>query len=89
VTMPWGVLGGKTKEQQNAEWEMQKMEYQGVSNIINKLAGKCFERCAQNVSISQLSTAEMLCLDRCTAKYIHAINTVSIRTQEISGKYAV
>ena len=85
--MSWNPFG-KSQEQQDKEWKMQKMEYEGVANTIHRLSSKCFTRCAKNVKKSDLSTAEMLCLDRCTRKYIHAINTVSTRTEEISRKYS-
>ena len=78
---------GKSQEQKDKEWKQQQMEYDGVANTLHRLSSKCFKRCAQNVSKAELSTTEMMCLDRCTRKYIHSINTVSLRTQEISRKY--
>ena len=84
--MSWNLF--KSQADIDAEWKQQKIEYQGVAHTVIKLSTKCFKRCAKDVTKSDLSTAEMLCLDRCTRKYIHAINTVSLRTEEISRKYA-
>ena len=78
----------RSKEDEDAKWKMQKMEYQGVADTLHKLSSKCFQRCAQNVNKPELSTAEMLCLDRCTRKYVHVVNEMSVRTAEISKKYA-
>ena len=80
-------LFGKSKEQEKAEVNNAKMNYDSVAHTIHALSHKCFIKCAQNLTNAKLSTSEMVCLDRCTAKYMFTINIVGTRTQEISKKF--
>lgn len=80
---------GPTQQQQEQQIKMAKMEYEGMTNTLHKITNKCFKRCAKEINFSELSSAEMLCLDRCTHSYLTCINLVGIRTQEISSKFGM
>lgn len=76
--------------QQRAEMiKMQKMEYEGMMETLDRIASKCFTRCAKEVNYADLSTSEMLCLDRCTETYLSCINLVGLRTEEISKRFGI
>ena len=82
--MPWF---GKTAEEEKKEVDKAKMSYDAVASTLQRLSSKCFERCTKYLNKSELATSEMVCLDRCTAKYMFTINLVGTRTQEISEKF--
>lgn len=80
-------FGGASAQQKEMEMKMAKMEYEGMTNTLHRITSKCFKRCAKDVNYADLSTSEMLCLDRCTQSYLTTINLVGIRTEEISRKF--
>ena len=84
--MSWNLFG-QSQEALDKQWKLQKMETEHVAKTLHRLSEKCYTRCAQNVNKPELSTAEMLCLDRCTTRFILTINTASLRTDELAGKY--
>ena len=75
--------------QKEQEMKMAKLEYQGMTNTLHRITAKCFKRCAKDVNYADLSSSEMMCLDRCTETYLTVINLVGTRTEEISRKLGV
>ena len=80
-------FGGRSQKQKDEEIKLAKMEYEGMTDTLHRITQKCFKRCAKDVNYAELSTSEMLCLDRCTQSYLTTINLVGIRTEEISRKF--
>mmetsp|Transcript_3952 Transcript_3952/g.6706 ORF Transcript_3952/g.6706 Transcript_3952/m.6706 type:complete len:97 (-) Transcript_3952:153-443(-) len=80
---------GKSESQQAEEMNFMKLEYDVMVNTLHRVSTKCFAKCAKNVYLSELSTAEQLCLDRCTQSFLVTVNMFGIRTDEISRRYGL
>ena len=55
----------------------------GTAGILHRLTNRCFVKCAKEMHNPELTTSETLCLDRCAYKYVHSVNLVGQRIQQI------
>lgn len=73
---------------------MQDMEIEMMSDLYNRMTSACHKKCIPPKYVdSELGKGEMVCLDRCVAKYldIHErigkkLTTLSTQDSELMGK---
>jgi len=53
-----------------------KTEMNFYADMFNKMADQCFKKCIPKYNDGDLNTGEMVCVDRCVAKYFEVTQKV-------------
>ncbi|EME29344.1 mitochondrial protein translocase, MPT family [Galdieria sulphuraria] len=53
-----------------------KTEMNFYADMFNKMADQCFKKCIPKYNEGDLNTGEMVCVDRCVAKYFEVTQKV-------------
>ena len=54
----------------------------------NHIAESCFDKCVPTLRSKHLGKGEMLCVENCTAKFVSALNRISLRMADINKELA-
>mmetsp|Transcript_21472 Transcript_21472/g.52428 ORF Transcript_21472/g.52428 Transcript_21472/m.52428 type:complete len:86 (+) Transcript_21472:145-402(+) len=56
--------------------DMARAEMMFYSDLFTKMNDACFRKCVPRFNDGELNTGEMVCVDKCVAKYMEATNKV-------------
>ncbi len=56
----------------SAAVQLATAELEGMTNLFNRLADSCFDKCVVKLSSADMAVGELACDDRCAIKYMEA-----------------
>ena len=68
--------------------DMTKMESEVLTDMFAKMANACFKKCTATYKENDLQVGEMMCVDRCSSKYMQAQEKVIKLVDEFGQKQA-
>ncbi len=78
-------FSGDSKKQGPDPLFAAKLEHDIMTDMFNKMAQNCFQKCVFNTHDAELSVGEMACVDRCVGKYMESMKMVNTVANDYSN----
>ncbi|GBG33735.1 Mitochondrial import inner membrane translocase subunit Tim10 [Hondaea fermentalgiana] len=75
-----GGFGGRGQE--HPQLKAAKIQAEGATDLYNRMADMCFEKCIGKYQEAELNVGEMSCTDRCVSKFMESYKKVGDKLQE-------
>lgn len=79
--LPGGMAGGMPSGP--SQVDMARAEMMFFADLFTKMNDACFRKCVPRFNDGQLNTGEMVCVDKCVAKYMEVRSRCEVRAMGV------